>query len=169
MASINVPTGTPTITANTAEGCLFQALRLAGSLELNAAKNPSLKEYITGQTDIDRSEFRGTATFEFSPTRQIDGTTKISILEYLLETGFAAGSGGTFRSQTLGAYIWEVAHFLIETQTDTTKNPNQKFLISASLDYGTVPFTGTLRYALPVQAVLTAGGFIQESAVAYLL
>jgi hypothetical protein len=169
VTTITKPTTSATITAQTAEGCLFQALNYMQVLELNAAKNPNKLERITGVADKDSLEYRGTWALQVQGEILPDGALKVSTVPYLQGTNFTPGEGGTFSGETLEQYAFQVLNFLIQRQNDPTANPNQRFYVQETIDLLSNPPMASGSFRIPIQTALGENGQVFDTPMEYLL
>lgn len=169
MTTITKPTTEATITAPTAEGCLFQALNLLQILESSAAKNPNKLERITGVSDKDVLEYRGTWSLQVQGELLPDGSLKVFTVPYLQGVDFLSGDGGTFSASSLEQYAFSVLNFLINRQNEPTYNPNQRFFVQGSIDFLSNPPMASGSFRLPIQTALGENGQVFDSPIEYLL
>lgn len=77
------------------------------------------------------------------------------------------GTGGTFKTATAEARAIEALCFLQLQEADTTKNPNNRQVISGSFDTEDLTFSGT--YAFPADQTLSSGVGLVIVATNYLV
>lgn len=168
MATIT-PGTDGTLKSTTLENALHEALLRCISYELDTAKNPLVTRNIVMSCDFAQNKVTG--SFSFGLLVSIDSTTGTStntILEYLTNSGYLPGTGGTIKSAIISAAIVEIAERIQILDRNSLKNPTAKNTITGlTYDSEANTVSGNFEYELSV--VLGASGVSTITAKTYLL
>ena len=145
MATITPGTG-GTIKAPTLEGQIIEALVLARLTERDSTKNPQNRNYIQCSTNLNTSTFTFNASLPLEQTINPQGQVTYIVPDYFVGLTFNAGTGGTFKSSNIAAYIMEVITYAQNLEAITSKNPTGANNVNGTIDTDTTLFScsGTL-------------------------
>lgn len=167
MTTITPGTG-GTIKSTTLENAFHEALTLCIGYERDTAKNPSNLRNIT--LSINLADNKATGTFSFGLTKEISATGSIThtTAEYLTNTAFASGTGGTIVSNTIASAILEIAERIQTLEANSLKNPTAiQQITGITYDSEQLSVSGTFDYA--VVSIVDATGKTVISAKPYLV
>ncbi len=166
MAIITPGTGA-TLKSSTLEAQLLEAISLARKWELDSARNPSARNYISNYS-LSASGFTANISFPCDMSLNTSGQPIFTIPDYLSGTGFTAGTAGTFKSTNIAAYIGELVIFGQLLERQSAKNPSS--INNLSAEYNTEePITLNANISLALTLDIASNGKPQFTAVEYLL
>jgi hypothetical protein len=155
-----------TLKTTTAEGQLFEIFTFLQLAENDTAKNTSGRDFVQGLINVNTLIFSGNFSIPVVQTVNEAGSINVVASEYLINTLFAAGDGGTFKSNNPAQYLLEVVSFLQNKERDATKNLQSRDYVTGSLEIDTLLFTGSV--TLPLSMALNDSGNPIFTAVEYL-
>lgn len=166
MATVTAGTG-GTIKSTTLEAQLQESCMLLQILEVTPANNPDQLDRISVAHDPDTNNF--TATFNFPVEQTINdlGQINYSAPDYLTDTDFLPGTGGTFKSTTLAGYLMEALIYAQNIERQSIRNPTNRNGATGNFNSDSTLFTGSL--SLPVLITVEPDGSIKYVADEYLL
>lgn len=150
MATLTPGTG-GTLKSVSLENAFHEALSRVALAEQDSTKNTQALSRVTMTNDVRSSRVTGTFTFALSKETTATGSIAFVVVEHLIGTGYAAGTGGTLKSPGLCAAVVEIAEAIQSKEQITSKNPSslnaitglsydsETLLVSGSFDYQTVP------------------------------
>lgn len=167
MATVTPPTN-GTLKSNTLENSFYEALSICRNYELDTAKNTSNFNNVTISIDQTNRRCSGGFSFNFNiTTNTTDGSANFPVTDYFTSAGYAAGTGGTFKSPNLPAVITEIARAIQIKEFDTTKNPQGLNAIT-SLNYDTETRVVTCNFDFALDVTVDASGSVVFKAKTYL-
>lgn len=167
MAAITPGAG-GTLKSVTLENAFHETLSRVALAEQDSNKNTQALTRVTMTNDVRISRITGTFTFALTKESTTAGATSFVVVEHLVNSGYAAGTGGTLKSPGLCAAVVELAELIQSKEQLASKNPtavnsitgltydSESLLVSGSFDYSTV-------------ATMAATGELTVAAKVYLL
>lgn len=156
-----------TLKTGTVEGQLLELLTFLQLKETDTVVNPSGRDYIQGSYNFNTLTFNGTFNIPVTQTISNSGELTLVAKEYLVNSGFEPGSGGTFKSTNPAQYLIEVLTFIQSKESDPTKNLSGNEIITASIDTDALTYAGSIN-ALPVTMTIDSTGNTVFTAKEYL-
>jgi len=141
-----------TIKGTTAEAKFLQLIEHCKTLE---AANNNVTTYVTGNYDSDTLLFTGDFTMpvKFAGSGlNFTGKTE----SFLSDPSFTAGTGGKFTATNVLDYFLQVLSFILSTQNDKSKNPDETKNITCNINATNGTISGS--FALPYHRVVTETG-----------
>lgn len=165
MTQITMASGETFKTA-TVEGRLIEIFTYLQIGESDLSKNPNLKDYVQASFNANTLVF--TANFSIPTAQSIDasGNILISAVNYLTNTTFNPGSGGTFKAASPAQYLIEVVTFLQNLELDTAKNPQDKNFVNSTYSADDGTYSGSV--TLPLSMSFDDSGRVTFTAQEYL-
>jgi hypothetical protein len=136
-----------TLKADSLEGQLLELASFLKKAEQTPAQNPNARNFIGITCNFSTLVASITFSLPASPGINSSGQLITTATPYLQNTGFTAGSGGTFLSPTPEGYFLELIVSLQISEANSAKNPTLVNNISAIYDTDEQLFDGTA--ALP--------------------
>lgn len=168
MAAVTPGTG-GTLKSVTLENSFYEALSICRNYEFDTAKNNTNVNRITLSIDQTNRRCSGGFSFNFTiTTNTTDGSANFPITDYFTNSGYAAGTGGTFKSPNLPAVITEIARAMQLKEFDTAKNPQALNAIT-SLSYDTETRIVTCNFDFALDVTIDTSGSVSFKAKTYLL
>jgi hypothetical protein len=120
MAGVT-PGANETIKGTTVEAKFLQLIEHIQGLE---AANNNVKSYVTGSYDSDTLLFAGDFTM---PVKLVGSGLSFTgkTESFLSDPSFSAGTGGKFTATNVLDYFLQVLGFILSTQNDKNKNPDE--------------------------------------------
>lgn len=118
-----------TVKGTTAEAQFLQLIEYFPGLE---AANNNVTSYVKGNYDIDALLFTGDFTMPVKFTGT--GLSFAGKIESFLSGTFTSGTGGKFTATNALDYFLEVLAFILATQNDKNKNPDEAKNITCSIN-----------------------------------
>lgn len=166
MATITAGAGA-TFTATKAEAQAIAALNFLNQRENTSEANPNGDDRINASFDVDLLTFAGTYSLPASQVLNSLGQLVIVSTPYLSSGAFTPGTGGTFKSVTIEAYVLEVLMYLQSLELQPTKNPQNRNYITGTYNSDSKLYAGT--FNLPISISIPESGIVSFTAVEYLL
>lgn len=163
------PGTTGSLKSTTLENALHEALLLCISYELSTTKNPLATRNIVMACDFSQNKVTG--SFTFGLLVSVDSTTGTptnTILEYLTNSGYAPGGGGTIKSSIISAAIVEIAERIQIQDRNSLKNPTAKNTITG-LSYDSEANTVSGNFDYEIVVTIGTDGVPTVAAKTYLL
>ncbi|QSJ17688.1 hypothetical protein JYQ62_02075 [Nostoc sp. UHCC 0702] len=156
MVQVTPGTG-GTLVKETAEGQLLEVITYLQKAEANITFNPSKSDYVQGSCNLNNLIFSGSYNIPVIQSLSTTGQIIIVAKEYLTGITFAAGSGGTFKSNNPAQYLLEIVTFLqakeaTSTSVDTTDS------VAGTFDIDTMTFSGSI--TLPLEMSIESGNTV---------
>jgi hypothetical protein len=151
MASI-ITGANESIKAATAEAKFMQLIEYIQGLEV---ANNNVTSYVTGSYDSDTLLFVGDFTM---PVKLVaSGLSFTGKTEsFLSDPSFSAGTGGQFTGTNVLDYFLQVLAFILSTQNDKNKNPDQTKNVTCNINATNETINGS--FTLPFVRVVTDTG-----------
>lgn len=165
MTAITTATG-ETLKSPTAEARLLEIFTYLQKAEADTVKNPNLRDYVQGNFNANTLTFTGNFNLPITQIIDINGNITISATNYLNDTTFKPGNGGTFKAANPSQYLIEVVTYLQNLELNTVKNPQGKNLVTGSLSTDENIYSGSV--SLPLSMNFGSDGSISFSAQEYL-
>lgn len=153
MAVVTPGTG-GTCKATTAEGQLQEILSFLSIKQADAVSNPNEVTNVYASHDQTAQLFTGTYRFTVTQSIGANGSLTLQTSPYLVNTGFAVGTDGTFKSTLPEAYALEVLMYLQALEQNTTANPANRNNITGSYNSDTGLYEGS--FSIPCVVALDA-------------
>lgn len=135
--------------------------------QADGVSNPNEATQVYGSHDQNALVFAGTFELNTAQTIGGDGSLTLTATPYLINTGFAPGSAGTFVSTTPEGYALEVLMYLQAMEQNETANPANRNFITGSYNSDTGLYQGS--FSVPCTVALDAStGAIEYTADPYL-
>lgn len=166
MAGITPGTGA-TIGAVTAEAQAIAALCWLNQRENLPSANTTGRDGVNATFDIDLLVFSGNYSIPANQTINGSGQLIIVAESYVNGGAFVPGSDGTFKSQTIEAYVLETLMYLQVLELQPSKNPNNRNFVTGNYSADARAYTGT--FSIPITLIIEADGSSKFVAVEYLL
>jgi hypothetical protein len=161
-----IPGSEGTIQSSSAEQVLLDCITLIKNLEKIPTKNPTNTNGVSCSFGLNTAIASISFQMPAKPTINDIGQQVQTPTNYLSNTGFIPGTGGTFKSSSIEGYLLEVITYLEIMEANATKNPNAQNYISSSFDSDNRVVTGVI--TLPIVFEL-GSEFIKIMADEYLL
>jgi hypothetical protein len=151
MAGVT-PGANESIKGTTAETKFLQLIERFQSLE---AANNNVTNYVTGSYDSDTLLFSGDFTM---PVKIVGSGLSFTgkTESFLSDPSFSAGTGGQFTATNVLDYFLQVLAFILNTQNDKTKNPDETKNITCNVNATNGTINGS--FTLPFVRVVTDTG-----------
>ncbi len=141
MATITPGSGA-TIISPTLEGQIMECLVFMELAESDSSKNPQIRDQVQVSWSNSTSF---NASYTIAGTQAIDNTGRPSFTPTpYLTTTFSAGSGGTFKSVTVEAYLLELLTRAEIWEGNSSKNTSSASNISGQFDTNTATWTWSI-------------------------
>lgn len=135
--------------------------------QADVVSNPNEATKVYGSHDQNALVFAGTFELDTAQTIGADGSLTLAATAYLINTGFAPGTTGTFKSTTPEAYALEVLMYLQALEQTEGANPANRNFITGSYNSDTGLYQGS--FSIPCTVALDAAtGAIEYTATPYL-
>ena len=145
MATITPGTG-GTLQSTTAEGQMVEIINFLQLQEANTAVNTTAADYVQATYNINTLVYAGTFSLPISQVSDSSGMIQLLAQNYLTNSNFSAGTGGTFSSNNPAQYLLEVLIYLKNLENSTMHNPQGKNNVSSSFDMDTLTFSGSINF-----------------------
>jgi hypothetical protein len=155
------------IQSDSAEQQLLDCISLIKNYEKMTTKNPDKVNGVSCSFNLTTSFAAMSFNMAANPIINNDGQQVIQAANYLANTDFLPGSGGTFKSVTIEGYFLEILTYLEIMEKNTSKNPNNNNYVSTSYDSDTRIMAGNA--TIPFLFENDATGFLKITADEYLL
>lgn len=166
MSSITPGTGA-TLKSATAEGQLLEIFDFVQLQQLDAAKNPDGRRFLTSTYAINTGICSGSFNCPYTRSLNTEGQAIINIANYLTGVTFTPGTSGTFKSANPIAYAFEVLMYLQILEGDINKNPTNENRVSCTIDDNTLLVNSS--FSMPFTHTLNSDGSTKLAGKAYLL
>lgn len=161
-----IPGSGGTIQSSSAEQALLDCITLIKNLEKIPSKNPNNTNGVSCSLGLNTSIANISFNMPAIPTLNDSGQQVQAASNYLLNTNFTPGSGGTFKSSSIEGYLLEIVTYLEIVESNPTKNPNSNNYVSSTFDSDNRVVTGVA--TIPIIFEL-GSEFIKIMADEYLL
>lgn len=165
MALITVGGTGATLKSTTAENQLLEIVSFIRIMEQNLNNNPQSLSKISASLDIKDLSISGNFSFGLTKTESDFGTL-FKVTEYLTNTNFNPGTGGTFKSPTPANYMREVLEYIQSLEANPSKNTQLINSITTSYDTDDLLYSGTFNFNLTLS--IAANGATVFTAKEYL-
>lgn len=121
---------------------------------------------VTITTDFNANT--ASVSFNFEANHVIDevGNVIFSSSNYLDSVDFVAGEGSDVKGDNLIQNVFEMLHLVRNYEQSTLSNPNGLSRLSATYDYTSSTFSGTMEFELEIER--KSNGMIEIQAIEYL-
>jgi hypothetical protein len=154
MALITTGGTNATLKSTTAENQLLEIISFIRVMEQNLTNNPQILNKISASLDIKTLTISGNFSFTLIKTESDFGTL-FKVSEYLINTNFNPGTGGTFKSPTPANYMREVLEYIQSLEANPNKNTQAINSITTSYDTDDLIYSGTFDFNLSLSIAAT--------------
>ena len=162
MATLTPNGDSPTITATTVEGGLYQIIEFIQAAESNPEIALTPVNRITGTIVTDTLTYSG--SFDLDATAVIDGAGDLSLKgsDYLSIQAWSPGDKtGTLKSDTYTGQFIELIELCMVAQRNYAVENEEEELLNAEYNFAERRITG--EFELPLERRLTDGGYIYSA------